>query len=211
MPETTHIRLPEAARTVIFDQDGVLIDSWDSSIHYFNRIRQEMGLGPMSRDQEDYSFIHTVDQSIDHITPDHLKHLIPQAKATVRFEELLPLVKLQPGIVEFLERLRDAGFKLAVDTNGGIEQHMILEHVGLLHLFHKIVTTADVAEGKPSPEGVHAILGEFDLNTAQALFIGDSSIDMRTANNAGVTFWAYRNSDLKAGIHLADYGSVLLP
>jgi len=56
-------------RGVVFDCDGVLFDSRDVNRHYYNHIRGALGLAPMSREEEDYAFMHTVDKAMARIIP----------------------------------------------------------------------------------------------------------------------------------------------
>jgi len=43
---------------------------------------------------------------------------------------------------------------------------------------------------KPDPAGIRSCLDQFQVPAARSLFVGDSSIDVATARNAGVPVWA---------------------
>lgn len=191
MPPSVTPALPANVRAVIFDCDGVLVDSWNSTKHYFNSIRSAVGLGPMDEEQEHYCFVHTVPISVAYIVPKADLEKALHAARTFPFEELESLVRLQPGVDGFLERLQQAGLVLGVVTNAGNEQHAILKHLGIHHRFDRIVTTEDVDHGKPSPEGIQLILNQFGLEPEQALFIGDSQLDRAAAQAAEVLFWGF--------------------
>jgi HAD superfamily hydrolase (TIGR01509 family) len=201
--------VPEAVAAVLFDCDGVLIESWDSTMRYFNRVREELGMGPMGAADEEYAFAHTVEESLRRMVPQELLPRLAAARERVSFREILPLVRPQEGIEDFLADLRASGRRMGVVTNGGAEQFMILEHVGLLRFFERMVTADDVAEGKPSPEGVLLLLERFGASPDRALFLGDSDLDMLTAERAGVPFWAYRNPRLRAERHVASFHELL--
>ncbi|QGY39197.1 HAD hydrolase-like protein [Pseudodesulfovibrio cashew] len=203
--------IPElaAAKAVIFDCDGVLIESWASTMYYFNHVRRAVGLGPMDAELEEYCFIHTIDESLAHMVPPELLDRAMAAKLPMPFDGMIPLIELQPGIIGFLESLRRAGKLLAVDTNGGEEQYEILRANDLLDRFDLIVTADDVARGKPSPDGPRLILDHFALTPEEALFVGDSIMDQGAADATGIPFWAYRNPALSARRHIDDYASLL--
>jgi len=48
------------------------------------------------------------------------------------------------------------------------------------------------------PEPIHKILDFFDIGPDQAVYVGDSLIDLETAAAAGVYFIAYRNENLES-------------
>lgn len=208
MGTMSHITLPSCTRAVIFDCDGVLIDSWNAALHFFNSMRRAVGLGPMSSEEEQACFVRTISESLDMIIPAPRRAEAEQAWKSFDMAEILDLIRPHEGIAELLGRLRGAGLLLAVSTNGGQEQHTILEHHGLRAPFHRIVTADDVERGKPWPDGPNLILEEFDLTPDQTVFVGDSAVDAETARNAGIPFWAYANPDLAAQVHIRCFADI---
>jgi phosphoglycolate phosphatase len=102
-----------------------------------------------------------------------------------------------PGIPELLQNLQSAGYKLAVASNKyqqGTES--------LVHRFFpdiEFIAVFGQREGipvKPDPIIVHNILSIAKVSVDEALYIGDSGIDMQTAKNAGVeaigVLWGFR-------------------
>lgn len=190
---------------VIFDCDGVLIDSWDANIFAYNHIRQAVGLPPMSEEEEQFVFVSTIDESLDHIIPRDLRPRAYEAWAALPLTDLLARIRLQPGVVEFLRLLREHGIGTAANTNGGSEVHPLFEALGLTPYFDIVVTAEDVVRPKPDPEGVRRILAYFNIGPDEAVFIGDSAVDLSTARSARVSFWSYRNPDLDADLHVTDF------
>lgn len=209
MNPKTAFAIPEATKAIIFDCDGVLIDSWESTMHYFNCVLDQMGLGPVAGDDEAFCFVHTVQESLEHMVPASRHHELPEALASVSVDEILSRVKRQPLIREFLSMLKDKDLRLAVNTNGGGEARTVLDHLGLLGFFDMVVTSHDVESGKPAPDGALLILDFFGLSPEQCLFIGDSFIDQATAKAAGVPFWSYGPEPLEGQGHIAFYGDCL--
>ncbi|MBA4264402.1 MAG: phosphoglycolate phosphatase, partial [Comamonadaceae bacterium] len=60
----------------------------------------------------------------------------------------------------------------------------------LTALFDRIISGDTLPLKKPDPMGVHDCLHHFRIRGERALFVGDSSIDIATARNAGVAVWA---------------------
>ncbi len=62
---------------------------------------------------------------------------------------------------------------------------------------------------KPDPQCVSIILERLRLEPGEALYVGDSDVDRETAARAGTPFAAYRNTSLKADLHLPDHAHLL--
>jgi len=86
--------------------------------------------------------------------------------------------------------------KLAVHTNKpGKYARPILEGLGVSGLFARVLGGGDGSANKPSPEGVQWLLGELGAESQDAVYVGDSAIDVQTAQAAGLRFvgvaWGY--------------------
>jgi phosphoglycolate phosphatase len=81
--------------------------------------------------------------------------------------------------------------KLAVVTNKeGRYTATVLEVHQLTPLLDRVVSGDTLPSKKPDPAGIQSCLAQFDVPPEKALFVGDSSIDVATARNAGVVVWA---------------------
>ncbi|MFZ2296522.1 MAG: HAD-IA family hydrolase [Polaromonas sp.] len=98
---------------------------------------------------------------------------------------------LYPQVREALTGLRARGVKLAVVTNKeGRYTATVLDAHHLMPLFDRVVSGDTLPTKKPDPEGIQSCLAAFEVPRHRALFVGDSSIDVATARNAGVAVWA---------------------
>ena len=98
---------------------------------------------------------------------------------------------LYPQVREVLATLRAQGVKLAVVTNKeGRYTQTILEVHKLTDQFDVVVSGDTLSVKKPNPAGIQHCLDQFGTPKARALFVGDSSIDVATARNAGIAVWA---------------------
>ncbi len=98
---------------------------------------------------------------------------------------------LYPQVRETLLALRGRGVKLAVVTNKeGRHTETVLNAHQLTPLFDRVVSGDTLPSKKPDPAGIRSCLAAFGVPRRRALFVGDSSIDVATARNAGVTVWA---------------------
>jgi phosphoglycolate phosphatase len=99
--------------------------------------------------------------------------------------------QLYPQVRETLTALREQGVKLAVVTNKeGRYTDTVLNAHNLAPLLDAVVSGDSFPAKKPDPTGVQSCLCRFGVSTERALFVGDSSIDVATARNAGVRVWA---------------------
>jgi phosphoglycolate phosphatase len=90
-----------------------------------------------------------------------------------------------------LQALRGQGVYLAVVTNkeARYTQTVLAAH-DLVPLFDRVVCGDTLPTKKPDPAGIQSCLAQFEVPATRALFVGDSSIDVATARNAGVPVWA---------------------
>ncbi|HOZ65774.1 MAG TPA: HAD-IA family hydrolase [Burkholderiaceae bacterium] len=98
---------------------------------------------------------------------------------------------LYPQVRETLVALRGQGVKLAVVTNKeGRYTRTVLDAHQLAPLLDRVVSGDTLSTKKPDPAGIQSCLAQFGVLPNRALFVGDSSIDVATARNAGVAVWA---------------------
>lgn len=192
-------------RGLIFDCDGVLIDSYAANTAYYNQFRKRFGLPPMNREEADATHILNVFESLRRIIPEEHYEAAVAYRLELDYREILPHLKREPGIRRLVRRLKDLGLPLAVNTNRMDTMPMVLSTVDLEGVFHPVMTSATVTRPKPDPEGVEKILAAWGMQPGEVAFLGDSSVDEATAKNAGVPFWAFKNPALEAELHVPDF------
>jgi len=185
-------------RAVIFDCDGVMFDSRQANINFYNHLLTRFDLPPMDPKEIDYVHMATGRDSVKYIfrkTP-HFE----EADAYRLQMDYTPFIKdmiIAPGLEDLLLKLQPE-FHLAVATNRSNTIDEVLGRNNLTGLFDMVVSSLDVKNPKPHPESVFKILSFFDLPADQAIYIGDSSVDYETARDADVCFVAYGNDRLDA-------------
>lgn len=94
-----------------------------------------------------------------------------------------------PGALECLKEWKEAGYRLAiVTTKYHYRIEAILEKYQASDLIDVIVGGEDVKLPKPDPEGIFQVLSQWQASKEEALYVGDSLVDARTAQAAGVDF-----------------------
>ncbi|MDD6181480.1 MAG: HAD family hydrolase [Desulfovibrionaceae bacterium] len=195
---------------IVFDCDGVMIDSRAANAEFYNRILRYFGLPPLTPEQEAYTYMATARQAMEYITPPELHGQLDYvcAHVVVYQRDIFPMLTLMPQFREFADAMLREGLRLGVNTNrvgGGMGR--ILRRFDLEALFDPVVT-ADQAAPKPSPEGLELILHRWACAPEEMLFVGDSPHDMAAAAAAGVRFAAFGNPGLRAGIAVASYAEL---
>ncbi len=193
----------------IFDCDGVLIDSYLANTAYYNIFRTRFGLAPMSPEEEMYTHTQNVFDSLRRIVPPEQYEAAMAYRKDVDYRSILPFVRREPGVRRLLSWLKRAGFLLGVNTNRTDTTGLVFEAVDLLGFFDPVMTAGVAPRPKPDPAGMLAILDAWGLTAAEVAFVGDSGVDEETATNSGVPFWAYKNLDLRADLHVPDFGTLL--
>jgi phosphoglycolate phosphatase len=195
----------QGLKVIIYDCDGVLIDSSQANQGFYNHILSHFGLAPLTPEQ----WCHVTPLT----APDALAWLFKgtpwlaeaqEYQKTVDNTPFLPLIQAEPNVKETLALLRPR-YNTAIATNRGKSLLPVLQHCGLKELFNFIVSSLDVQEPKPHPECLNRILQHFGADPEQACYIGDSDLDREVSARAGVLFVAYRNPSLNAAFHLENH------
>lgn len=182
---------------VIFDCDGVMFDSRQANVNYYNHVLSNFGLKPMTEEEITFIHMHTADESIRHIFKG--TSCVEQAQAYRMQMDYTPFIKdmiMEPGLKELLKTLSPQ-YRLAIATNRSDTIGEVLESNGLKEFFDIVVSSLDVEMPKPHPEAIYKILDFLNILPEQCLYVGDSLVDWQTAKAAGVTLIAYQNEDLE--------------
>ena len=101
-----------------------------------------------------------------------------------------------PGMVPLLERLKEKGFCLAVVTNKAESVAKQLCEKFFPSIFSAIIGAREGLQKKPSPDGTYEALKILKSTKAESVYVGDSDVDYRTAQNAGLdcvlVTWGFR-------------------
>ncbi len=192
-------------RLIAFDCDGVLFDSREANIAFYNAILARFGRPAMDPDAVDYVHSHTFRESLEYLFrgDDNLAEVLAFSR-TLDYRPFIPMMVEAPYLREFLTFLRPRFFT-ALATNRTTTTHPVLRYHGLENQFDLVVSALDVTHPKPHPESFWRILKHFRVQPHEAIYIGDSRVDEEFARNAGVPLVAYRNPSLQAAYHLESF------
>jgi HAD superfamily hydrolase (TIGR01509 family) len=186
----TRLFFPRAVEAVVFDMDGVLVDSERLFRDAMMEVSREQGSelphavfmrmvgGP--RDQNRLVILEHFGADFDFET----WVTAANARALARMNEGL---LLKPGALELLDHLEAAGLPMAVATSAGrgaVDRE--LGPTGLIPRFQAIVTRDDCDRGKPHPDPFLAAAGRLGVAPESCLALEDSHNGVRSAAAAGM-------------------------
>lgn len=176
---------------IIFDLDGTLIDSSRDLALSMNATREHFGL-PVIDPALIYSYVGNgaaalVQRAMGGSVSE--EQLADALKFFLQFyrRHALEHTKLYPGVREAVLELSQARHQLAVLTNKPVRISFdIIGALGLGEQFMRVYGGDSFSAKKPDPVGVRTLIEEANVPAAETLLVGDSSVDVETARNAGV-------------------------
>lgn len=192
-----------AYSAAIFDMDGTILDTLDdlsASTNYalalhglptkdITSTRRNLGNGMQT----------LIERSVPNGTPEYLtKQVLADFKAHYAEHNAVATAPY-PGTLELIDALRAQGLLCAVVSNKGDFAVQDLAKQYFPHKFDYVIGERADIRRKPAPDMVLAALKSFGLTPADCVYIGDSEVDIATANNTGcdciVVEWGFRDRD----------------
>jgi phosphoglycolate phosphatase len=175
----------------IFDLDGTLVDSRLDLANAVNATRGHMGMESLDNERV-YTYVGNGapvlirralgEQATEAEVQEGLEFFLEYYR-----EHDLDYTVLYPGVKETLERLRAAGKRMAVLTNKPVRMSSaIVEGLGVGPYFFRVYGGNSFEFKKPHPIGVETLINEAGVTREATLMVGDSSVDVQTARNAGI-------------------------
>lgn len=182
--------LPRAPKAVVFDMDGLLVDT---ETVVFRAMQQAAGaIGgemPFATFQRMVGLQHA---HSDLILIEHFGEGFDLAAWSVaikgHFREALAAgIALKAGTIEILDRLDQLGLPRAIATSSSLESvHASLGPHGLVERFHAVIPRDVQTHGKPHPEPFLKAAAALGIDPADCLALEDSHNGVRSASSAGM-------------------------
>ncbi|HWR36968.1 MAG TPA: HAD-IA family hydrolase [Clostridia bacterium] len=206
---------------MIFDMDGVIVDSHPSHLRAWKRLFACLGK-PLSDSGFEYILDgHTREEILRHYLGDMSAERLEEygnRKDKLFREEAAGLLPV-PGVLAFLDSIEQAGIRKAVATSAKRQRaDFILGHFGISRRFETIVAADDVAEGKSSSRAFLLAGERLSLSPRELLVAEDAVSGVKAAKAAsmrclGVSLNGHRRQLLGAGADkvVSDFCSVSVP
>lgn len=191
-------------QTVIFDLDGTLLNTLEDLADAGNWVCRRNGWPEHSLKEFRAMVGHGIPNLVERFSPEGCRSPLLMVNTLAQFSQYYGahnMDKTLPyaGMEELAAELKKRGVQMAVYSNKADDfSRQIVEHFfpGVFSLVRGKVRGVPV---KPDPTGVRQVLAELNADPAATLFVGDSSVDMETAHNAGLpacgVTWGFRSRE----------------
>lgn len=198
--------------TVVFDLDGTLLDTLNDLANSVNYALAKHRL-PTRTIPEVRRFLgngirYLMKKSVgDNMQDDCEFEPVFQSFRSHYVEHCLDTTQPYPGIMPLLKALKQRGIKMAIVSN---KLHPAVQE--LAHRFFEGYISSAVGESltvrrKPNPDAVLAALNELGSTPNNAIYVGDSEVDLETSKNAGLrcalVTWGFRDESFLRSLPLA--------
>lgn len=177
---------------VIFDMDGLMIDSEPLNSSSISKVIRMYGKTPIVKEN---GLIHTVglkgyDQWVEikktHSITEGIDNLRRQRRAI--YMEILKKENIQTmsGLRRLVAMLKSKSIKLAVASNTS-RKHLvfILKKIRMFSYFHTVLSADEVKRAKPYPDIYEAVARKLSLKTSECIVLEDSEVGVLSAKRAG--------------------------
>ncbi|MBI2130092.1 HAD family phosphatase [Candidatus Woesearchaeota archaeon] len=181
-------------KAVIFDRDGVILDSESANIKSAVEAFNELGISIKEEEKDriagrhpnDYKkfFLEKYDFSYEEFRKIQRKTYYELLESTPFFVKTISLIK----------KLHELKIPIALTTSSNLKSTLqVLKKADLENIFDVIVTFEDYKKRKPNPESYEITAKKLDLNPKDCVVIEDSSVGVEAAKNAGMKCIAIPN------------------
>ena len=179
-------------KAIVFDMDGVLIDSFTAWFNRFNNTLKhfgfkQIGLNEFRNHIWAINFAETADKYFPGVKIDQIREYYLET-----FEMFVKDIRKIPNVESTLKSLKEKNLTLAVasNTQSNIVKK-ILERLNILQYFSVIIGGEMVKKGKPDPEILFVALNKLKMKPEEIFYVGDTIYDKQAAEKAKIKFIGY--------------------
>lgn len=180
-----------APGAILFDLDGTLIDTYHLYLECYRRaLEPHLGYAPTDKEIAVRNPTSERKLLVDWVGERRAEAC--HAEMRRLYDELYRHMAedTYEGVPEMLAALRSAGYPMGIVTGKGRAAWDVTRIYSDLSGFEVVITDDDVHAPKPDPAGLLAAAGALGISPVDAVYIGDSTSDLKAGRNAGMRIGA---------------------
>lgn len=191
-------------KAIIFDLDGTLLDTLTDLKNSLNEALRNHGLPERTTDEVRRFVGNGIAKLVERAIPSGTQHPSYDAILTdirrIYAQRCRENTAPYTGITEMLNDLSRKGYALAVVSNKPDAQVKALCKSFFGDCIQTAIGQQEGVRMKPAPDSLFAAMQQLDADTDNTVYVGDSEVDVQTAQNAGVpcisVLWGFRDKEL---------------
>ncbi len=176
---------PLRFQAVLFDLDGVLVESFEAWHRLVDAVARDLGHPPVALEAYTAGWGQSVEADARQFCPGHAPEEI-ERRFVARFREFSSWLRVDPEAAPLLATLRGLGLRTAVVTN--TPEPLARETVAGAGLAPDLVVGTGRIAAKPAPDMPLHACASLGVRPEEALFVGDTRFDLEAARAAGIPF-----------------------
>lgn len=189
--------------TAVFDLDGTVLDTLDDLTDAVNHALRTCGMPERRRDEIRAFLGNGIPNLISRVVPaetgDEDRTRVHEIFSAYYRAHCADKTRPYDGIPGLMKRLKQDGWKIAVVSNKDDDAVARLCETYFPGLTDASVGRRDGIPKKPAPDQVYEAMRRMNADRSDAVFLGDSDVDVATAKNAGLpcvaVLWGFRDED----------------
>ncbi len=179
-------------KAILFDLDGVLVDTYRLWYQLFNQTLKHFGYAPVD--------LKTFAKNWGKSTEEDVRIFMPGVKInevikyfSENFSKFIKYMKVNPYAQTTLQNLKSCNLKIGCITNSHRDiTRLEIKKSGIERLLDVVITADDVKKPKPDPEMLIKACKKLKVKTNELIFVGDTPTDLETAKTSNCVFIGYK-------------------
>lgn len=182
-------------KAVLFDMDGLMVDSEPLHLLAFNEVFKRYGKHLSEEDNKRFYLGRTDEESVGNMVERFGLPISPNELSLKKFEAYQQIIEThivpQPGLLKLLDNLHQSGYKIAVVSNSVLESiKKVIEIFKIGSLINIYASGEEVEHGKPAPDVYLLAAKKLMIGPSECLVLEDSPLGVQAGKNAGMKVFA---------------------
>lgn len=192
----------EKIKAVIFDMDGLMIDSEPLHFKAWEKVLEIYGIH-VRKDEFNQRYVGIPDKegTEDMVTRYNMSISAKELSQTKRklYTRLLQTQLIpQPGLIDLLINLHKSGYKTAISSGSSLEEiRMVIKGLDISHLIDTYVSAEEVSRGKPAPDSYLEAAKRLEVKPEECLVLEDANPGVKAGKAAGMLVFVIPSNETK--------------